>query len=85
MHVRVELLDAAVDDHGRSLDAEVPRDLGTLLDVGPEGFRLCGCTVDLIALVPLPQVLLDRLCWTRRNLFITSNPNINSIFLTDTT
>lgn len=66
VHVRVELLDAAVDDHGRSLDTEVPRDLGTLLDVGPEGFCLCSCVVDLVALVPLPQVLLDRLWWARR-------------------
>lgn len=61
VHVWVELPDTAVDDHGRSLHAEVPRHLGTLLDVNLEGFRLGGCAVDLVALIPLPQVLLDRL------------------------
>ena len=61
VHFRVELLDGAVDDHGWSLDAEVPRDLGTLLDVGLEGFCLGSRAVDLVALVALPQVLLHRL------------------------
>ena len=63
VHVGIELLDAAVDDHGRSLDAEVPRHFGTLLDVRLEGLRLGGCPVDFVPLVPLPQVLLDRLYW----------------------
>ena len=61
VHVWVELFDAAVDDHGWSLDTEVPRHFGTLLNVGLEGVRLGSCAVDLVALIPLPQVLLDRL------------------------
>ena len=61
MHVRVELFDAAIDDHGRSLDTEVPRHSGALLDVGLKCVLLGSCSEDLVSLVPLFQLPLNTL------------------------
>ena len=59
VHVWVELLDAAVNHHGWSLDAEVPGHLGTLLDVALKGFLLGSCFVDRTVFIPPSQAMLD--------------------------